>query len=62
MLATLEVIGVLIVVLQVLRSSEPLSFKVAVVAIPAVALYTVLVLHLGRWLERRRLSKPGDSS
>jgi hypothetical protein len=57
LLATFEVIGLLIVVVQILRSSEPLSFKVAVVALPVLALYTVLVLQLGRWLERRRLRK-----
>jgi 1,4-dihydroxy-2-naphthoate octaprenyltransferase len=61
-LATLEVSGVLIVVIQVLRSSEPLSFKVGAVAVPAVILYTILVFHLGRWLERRRLSNTKGSS
>ncbi|HET8813852.1 MAG TPA: hypothetical protein VFM51_02720 [Solirubrobacterales bacterium] len=57
--STFEVIGLLIVVVQVLRSSEPVSFKVAVVAVPLLALYTVLVLQLGGWLERRRLRKQG---
>ena len=61
-LVTLEVSGVLIVVVQVLRSSEPLSFKVAAVAVPAAIVYTILVLHVGRWLERRRLSNTKDPS
>ena len=55
--AAFEVIALLIVVVQVLRSSEPLSFKVAVVALPILALYTVLIFQLGGWLERRRLDK-----
>jgi len=61
-LAVLEVSGVLIVEVEVLRSSEPLSFKVAAVAGPTVILYTIFVLHLGRWLERRRLSNSKDPS
>ena len=56
LLATVEVVALLIVVVQVLRSSEPVSFKVAVVAAPALVLYTVVILYLGRWLERRRLT------
>jgi hypothetical protein len=51
----LQAFGFLIVVVQILRSSDPLSFKIAVVGIPFAFLYTTVVLHVGRKQERRRI-------
>jgi hypothetical protein len=62
LLVGLEIFGFLILVFQVLRSSEPLSFKLAVVIFPLIALYTVLVLQLGRCLGRKEIDeKDGEA-
>jgi hypothetical protein len=50
-------LGFLIVVVQVLRSSEPLSFKLAVVGLPALFLYSALIFQLGRRYEWDRLKR-----
>jgi len=51
----LQVFGFLIVLVEILRAANPLSYKVAVVGIPVVAIYTILVFRYGRRRERERI-------
>jgi hypothetical protein len=51
----LQAFGFLILVVQVLRSSDPLSFKLAVIGIPLAYLYTTMVLRIGGRRERERI-------
>jgi hypothetical protein len=51
----LQAFGFLIVVVEVLRSSDPLSFKLAVIGIPFAYLYTTVVLRIGGRRERERI-------
>ena len=51
----LQAFGFLIVVVEILRSSDPLSFKLAVIGVPVVFLYTTVILRVGGGQERRRI-------
>jgi hypothetical protein len=53
----LQFFAFLVVVVQILRSADPLSFKLAVVGIPVAFLAGTMLLRLGGALERRRIEE-----
>lgn len=52
LLAWLQATGLLFVVVQVVRSPDPLSFKLLILGVPLLGLYTLWIYRLGRHRER----------